>query len=151
MALRVARVLGALTLLGVGAVHLQQYLDAGYEALPTIGTLFLINAIGAALVAGGLLAPVRRLLRGRGAELATGVLALAGVAIAAGSLIALFIAESQPLFGFQEFGYDTPVKLAIATEAATVLLLAPVAARELAQGLSRVRRPPGSRGALSPR
>lgn len=150
MTLRVARVLGALTLLGVGAVHLQQYLGAGYQGLPTIGTLFLLNAIGAALVAVGLLAPVRRLLRGPSGQLAVGALALAGVAIAAGSLIALFVAESQPLFGFQEFGYDTPVKLAIATEAATLLLLAPVAARELMQGLSGARRAPRSRGALSP-
>jgi hypothetical protein len=151
MALRVARVLGSLTLLGVGAVHLQQYLAAGYQTLPTIGTLFLLNAVGAAAVAVGLLAPVGRLVRGRGGELAIGALALAGVAIAAGSLIALFIAESRPLFGFEEFGYDTAVKLAIATEAATVLLLAPVAARELAQSRFRARRAPRSPGALNPR
>jgi hypothetical protein len=151
MALRVARVLGSLTLLGVGAVHLQQYLGAGYQVVPTIGTLFLFNAIGAALIAAGLLAPVKRLVRGRRGEVAVGALALAGVAIAAASLIALFVAESQPLFGFQEFGYDTPVKLAIATEAATVLLLAPVAARALVNSRSRATRVRRSRGALNPR
>jgi hypothetical protein len=151
MTLRVARVLGSLTLLGVGTVYLQQFLGAGYQNVPTIGTLFLLNAIGAALVAGGLLAPVGRLWRGPGGEVVVGALALAGVAIAAGSLIALFVAESQPLFGFQEFGYDTPIKLAIATEAATVLLLGPVAARELVHSRSRAHQKPGSRGALSPR
>ena len=36
------RVLGALSLLAVGAVHLQQY-DALYSAIPTIGTLFVLN------------------------------------------------------------------------------------------------------------
>jgi hypothetical protein len=113
--------------------------------------MFLLNAVGAGLVAAGLLAPTERLFRGRGRELVLGTLALAGMAIAAGSLIALFIAESRPLFGFEEFGYDTAVKLAIATEAATVVLLGPVAARELVKSLTRARQAPRSRGALNPR
>ena len=41
-----ARVAGALSLLAVGAVHLQQY-DYLYSAIPTIGTLFLLNFVGA--------------------------------------------------------------------------------------------------------
>ena len=50
----VARGLGALALLAVGTIHLQQYLGP-YSAIPTIGTLFLLNfaaaiVIGAALV-----------------------------------------------------------------------------------------------------
>ncbi len=55
-----------------------------------------------------------------------GLLALGAVAIAIGSLIALFIAETNVLFGFSEDGYDTPVVIAIASEVATVVLLAPV-------------------------
>ena len=34
------RATGALALIAMGALHLQQYYDAGYSALPTIGTLF---------------------------------------------------------------------------------------------------------------
>jgi hypothetical protein len=56
-----------------------------------------------------------------------GLLAGAGVAIAAGSLIALFISESGKLFGFSETGYGTAIVLAIIAEALTVVLLTPVA------------------------
>jgi hypothetical protein len=38
----VVRWLGALSVLAVGAVHLQQY-DKLYSAVPTIGTLFVLN------------------------------------------------------------------------------------------------------------
>lgn len=137
MILRTTRILGAFTLAGVGAVHLQQYLGAGYDVLPTIGPLFLLNAIGAAVLAVGLLMPLERLLGDRLGDLAAGALALGGVAIAAGSLVALFISESQPLFGFQESGYDTAIKLAIATEAATVVLLLPVAVAKLRRAATR--------------
>jgi hypothetical protein len=37
------RAVGALSLLAVGAVHLQQYLYL-YSAIPTIGTLFVLNS-----------------------------------------------------------------------------------------------------------
>src|SRR5204862_1392609 len=56
-----ARFLGALSLLAVGAVHLQQY-DYLYSAIPTIGTLFLLNFAGAMALGLGLLAPIERLL-----------------------------------------------------------------------------------------
>src|SRR6201999_530113 len=64
MTTKILRRLGALTLLIVGGVHLQQYL-AGYSSVPTIGTLFILNAIGAAVVAICLLAPIERLLGDR--------------------------------------------------------------------------------------
>jgi hypothetical protein len=53
------RVLGALSLLAVGAIHLQQYFDL-YSGVPTIGTLFVLNFVGATVVGLGMLAPVRR-------------------------------------------------------------------------------------------
>jgi hypothetical protein len=71
-----------------------------------------------------------------------------GLAIAVGSLVALFIAESQPLFGFMETGYDTPILIAIVAEALTAALLAPVAVRNL-QGAASGDRPPRSPRALS--
>src|SRR3954452_23413157 len=113
MIMRMTRILGAITLGAVGAVHLQQYLGAGYNVLPTIGPLFLLNAIAAGVVAVGLLMPLERLLSERLGTVAVGLLALAGVGIAAGALVALFISESQPLFGFQEYGYNTAIKIAI--------------------------------------
>jgi hypothetical protein len=150
MILRATRILGAATLVGVGAVHLQQYFGAGYNVLPTIGPLFLLNGIGAAVVAVGLLMPLERLLGDRLGDPAIGLLALAGVAIAAGSLVALFISESQPLFGFQEYGYDTAIKVAIATESATVVLLLPVAAAKFRRTAARGGEP-SSREALESR
>lgn len=44
-----ARILGALSVLAVGAVHLQQY-DYLYSTIPTIGTLFLLNFAGATAI-----------------------------------------------------------------------------------------------------
>ncbi len=130
MTMKIMRRLGALALVVVGGVHLQQYL-AGYSDVPTIGALFILNAIGAFAVAAGLLAPIGRFLGDRPARLATGGLAAVGVMIAAGALAALFVSESQPLFGFMEDGYSTPIVIAIAAEALTTILLAPVAAASL--------------------
>jgi hypothetical protein len=130
MTLATVRRLGAIAILGVGAVHLQQYL-AGYHSIPTIGPLFLLNAVGSGLVGIGLLAPIERILHHRGAELTRGLLAGAALAIAAGSLLALFISENGTLFGFSETGYRTVIVLAIIAEALSIVLLAPVAALSL--------------------
>ena len=148
MTLKTMRRLGAITLIVVGAVHLQQYIGNDYSVLPTIGPLFLLNAIGAGIVAICLLAPIERMLGDRQAQLAAGLLAGVGLAIAIGSLVALFIAESQPLFGFMEDGYDTPILIAIVSEALTAILLAPVAVTSLRRA-SLGERAPRSRGALS--
>jgi hypothetical protein len=138
MSLKAMRRLGAITLLIVGAVHLQQYIGNDYSVLPVIGPLFLLNAIGAGIVAIGLLAPIERMLGARQADLVAGLLTVVALAITVGSLVALFIAESQPLFGFMEYGYGTPILIAIVAEALTTILLVPVAAGELAR--VRVRR-----------
>jgi len=138
--MKTIRRLGALTLLIVGGVHLQQYL-AGYSVVPTIGALFVLNAISAAVVAVGLLAPLERMFSVRRADLATGLLSALGAMIAVGALIALFISESQPLFGFMEYGYGTPIVIAIAAEALTTILLLPVAAAALRRAGSGERRP----------
>jgi hypothetical protein len=145
--MRVARLLGALSILGVGAVHLQQYSGNGYSTVPTIGTLFLLNAISAGIVGFGLLLPLERMVGRRASNAAVGILALSGVAIAVGSLIALFISETGTLFGFSEGGYRSVIIIAIAVEAAATLLLTPVAAvsirRALASTSQRPRRPTG--------
>jgi hypothetical protein len=140
MIAQLTRRLGALALLVVGAVHLQQFLAADYSAVPTIGPLFLLNAIAAGLVGIALLAPLERWVSDRRAHLAVGLLASAGAAIALGSLVALYISETGTLFGFAEDGYGTPIVIAIVAEVATVLLLAPVAATAVRRASSPRRR-----------
>jgi hypothetical protein len=112
------RVLGALATLAVGAVHLQQYSKL-YSEVPTIGTLFVLNFVGATLIGLALLAPVERIA---GAAAVT-LLALAGIGLAATSFVFLLISEHTPLFGFQEPGYD-PVAIAAARASEIVAVVA---------------------------
>ena len=116
------RVLGALSLFAVGAVHLQQYL-ALYTAIPTIGTLFLLNFAGATAIGLGLLAPVEHLLgRFGGAVLA--LLTVGGIGLAGTAFVFLLVSERTPLFGFMEPGYDPPAIMASrAAELAAVVFL----------------------------
>ena len=105
-----ARFLGALSLLAVGAVHLQQY-EFLYSAIPTIGTLFVLNFAGATALGLGLLSPVDRLL-GRWGAAAVTLLAVGGVLLATTAFASLLISERTPLFGFMEPGYDPAALMA---------------------------------------
>ena len=126
----IARVLGALSLLAVGIIHLQQYFEL-YSDIPTIGTLFVLNFAGAAVVCVLLLAPLERLGRWGGTALA--LLALAGTAQAATAFVFLFISERTPLFGFQEPGYDpSAIMVSRIAEVATVVFLGAFLAGRLA-------------------
>ena len=116
------RVLGALSLLAIGAVHLQQYYDL-YSGIPTIGTLFALNFAGATAIGLGLLAPLEHLLGGRARPLLT-LLALGGVGLAGTAFAFLLVSEHTPLFGFMEPGYDpTAILASRVAEAVTVVLL----------------------------
>jgi hypothetical protein len=126
------RVLGALSLLAVGAVHLQQFFTL-YSAIPTIGTLFVLNFAGATALGVGLLAPVERLLGSRGRPVVA-LLALGGMGLAATAFVFLLVSEHTPLFGFMEPGYDPPAILASRiAEAVTVLSLGAFLAARLAR------------------
>ena len=109
----ITRVLGAVALLGVGVVHIQQYAADAYSSIPTIGTLFVLNFASATVVGLGLLLPVR------GHRL----LALGGIGIAAGSLAAVLMAENGSVFGFSERGYRFAIVLSIVLEVVTVVAL----------------------------
>jgi hypothetical protein len=124
-----ARWLGAASLFAVGAIHLQQYQER-YSAIPTIGTLFVLSFVGAALVSVALVSPVERLL-GRFGELALLALAATGVGQAVLQFVFLAISEQRPLFGFQEPGYDPAAILAsrVAEVLTVVFLSAFVVAR----------------------
>jgi hypothetical protein len=119
----IARYLGAVSILLVGVVHAQQYYDAYFSVVPTIGTLFLLSFIGAGVVGVVLIAPVRRLGRRLG-DLILVVAALGAIGIAVGSLASLLVSEYTPLFGFMESGYRLAVVLAIVFDGLTTAFLA---------------------------
>ena len=115
------RSVGALSLLSVGTVHLQQYLTL-YSTIPTIGTLFVLNFVGATVIGLGLLLPLE--LIGRLGPLAVALLAAGGVGLSTTAFVFLLVSERTPLFGFQEPGYDPPALMAArVAEVITVVLL----------------------------
>lgn len=106
------RYAGALLTAVVGIVHLQQYADF-ISAVPTIGTLFVLNAAGA----GALAIMLGTRLRVLGA--------LGAIALSAGALASIFVAMSSGgLFDYQEPMFRTPVTIAIVAEIAAILVLA---------------------------
>ncbi|HEY3543230.1 MAG TPA: hypothetical protein VGK79_11880 [Gaiellaceae bacterium] len=112
------RVLGAIAVLVVGAVHLEQYFGVHFNVVPVIGPLFLLNFIAATVIGLGLLIPQARM---RAVHV---LLALGGIGLAATSFAFLLISERRPLFGFQDYGYRAAIIIALAAEAAAALLLA---------------------------
>jgi hypothetical protein len=118
----VARYLGALSILLVGVIHAQQYYDAYFSVVPTIGTLFLLSFVGSAVVGVTLIAPVRRLGRNIG-DLILVLAALGAIGIAFGSLVSLLISEYRPLFGFMESGYRLAIVLTLVFDTLTTVLL----------------------------
>lgn len=117
------RVVGALCLLFVGADHYYEYAVDDYSALPTIGTLFLLNFISATALGLILLMPLAR-VRHRSAAMVREAVTLSGFGIAATSLAALLASEHVKLFGFMESNYRPMIIVAIASEAAAALTLA---------------------------
>jgi hypothetical protein len=118
----IARYLGAVSIVLVGVVHAQQYYDAYFSVVPTIGTLFLLSFIGSGIVGAVLVAPVRRLGRSVG-DLILVLAALGAIGIAVGSLVSLLISEYTPLFGFMESGYRLAIVLALLFDALTTAFL----------------------------
>jgi hypothetical protein len=118
----IARYLGAGSIVVVGAIHLQQYYDAYFSAVPTIGTLFLLTFIGSVVVGAILVLPVRR-LDPRIGDLTLLLAALAGIGTALGTLVALLISEYRPLFGFMESGYRLAIVLTIVFDSLTTVSL----------------------------
>lgn len=86
------RIAGAVLSAAMAAIHLYLWVD-GYRDLPTIGPLFLLNAIGGGLLTLALLVAGRRLL---------GPVAGLGALFTAGTLAALVISMTVGLFGVRE-------------------------------------------------
>jgi hypothetical protein len=103
--------LGALSLVGEAAVHVQQYASLLHE-VRWIGPLFLANATASVVTIIGL-------AYGRTRALA----ALAGVVISALALGSLVVSYGHGLFGWQEGGFRTAVAIAVITEICAAILL----------------------------
>ena len=121
-AIETTRYLGGVSILAVGAVHAQQYYDAYFSVVPTIGTLFLLSFIGSAVVGAGLLLPLRLLGR-RVGDLLFALAALGAIGIALGTLVSLLVSEYTPLFGFMESGYRLAIVLTLLFDVLTIGLL----------------------------
>jgi hypothetical protein len=121
------RYVGALALLAMAVIHLEQYASADYYDIPTIGTLFLLNFIGGTALAVGLMSPLERIANGRFRPLVV-LLALAGAAMAAVSIAFLLISENTTLFGFHESGYRPAIVLALISEGVAAVCLGAFAA-----------------------
>jgi len=113
---------GALSLLVVGADHLDEYALNNFSTVPTIGTLFLLNFIAATIVGAGLLLPWQRMTK-RFADPVEMLFALSGIGIAAGSLIGLWISETSGLFGFTDYGFRATIVVAMVAELSTLVAL----------------------------
>jgi hypothetical protein len=123
IALKITRATGGVSLLVVGGIHLEQYTAGHFSVVPTIGTLFMLNFIAATVLGLWLLVPVGRGGYGRWRLRADAAAALSGIGVAGGALIALLISETQPLFGFMEYGYRLEIVIALVSEAMAIGLL----------------------------
>ena len=122
LAAEIARYLGAVSILLVGAVHAEQYYEDYFSIVPTIGTLFLLSFVGAGVVGTVLFLPVRHLGRRIG-DLILSLAALGAIGIALGTLVSLLISEYRPLFGFMESGYRLAIVLTLLFDGLTTVFL----------------------------
>jgi hypothetical protein len=117
----VARGLGAVAVIVVGVIHLDQYKGA-YGDVPTIGALFMVNFVAAIVIGVALLSPLEHV--GRLGAVLVGLVALAGIGLAGGSFVMLLISEHSTLFGFHEAGFaPTAIARSRQFEIAAVVLL----------------------------
>lgn len=101
-------------LLAEGGVHLQQY-EGLLHDVPTVNTLFLLNAISAALISLAFAAS-----RDRGAIL----IALSEIGMSLVALVSLAIARASVLFSYSEPTLRAPVMFAALVELGAVLVAA---------------------------
>ena len=107
------RLLAVALLLAEGAVHLQQ-VEGPLKAVPTINTLFVLNAVGAAAAA---------LVLAGSRERVAVLAALAGLGLMLTALVSLAISRAGTLFAYSEPTLRPAVTLAALIELAAVLAL----------------------------
>jgi hypothetical protein len=108
------RLLAVALLLAEGGIHLQQY-EGPLHAVPTINSLFVLNAVGAAGLA--------LVLAGSRGVLA-GLASLAGFGLTLGALVSLAITRTATLFDYSEPTLRAGVVFAALVELGVVLALA---------------------------
>lgn len=108
-----ARLLGAAAVGVTAGIHLHLYL-AGYSEVAVIGPLFVLNAVGGGLLVLTLLAVPRRWLS---------LAALAAVGYELSTLVALLLATTRGLFGFQESTLAPLFWPSVAVESAGAIVL----------------------------
>jgi hypothetical protein len=106
-----AYALGAISLAGEGAVHVQQYASS-LHGVRWVGPLFLANAAACVAVIIALAYVRTRALA-----------ALAGVVISALALGSLAVSYGHGLFGWHEGGFRTAIAIAVITEMCATILL----------------------------
>jgi hypothetical protein len=121
LAVVVLRAVGALLLAAAGAIHLYLW-STGYDSIDWIGPLFLVNAIGAFVLAVAVLITPRRLLFWP---------AGAGALLQIGTLGGLILSSTVGLFGFVESSAASYYWESVIVESVGFVLLAALA------GLSR--------------
>lgn len=116
---RALKTVGALLIIGVGVVHLEQYYDFMIKDVPTVGTLFLLNSFGAGAICVMLAGPFTLLP------------ALAGIGLSLGSLVSIFLARyaDSGIFNFREPTWRAPIVVAVALEIVAIVVLGLLAAR----------------------
>lgn len=111
MTARLPRLLAAAFLLIGGVVHYDLW-RSGYQAIPTIGPLFLANFVGSIALAVAVMVSRRA------------IVAFAGIAFATGSLVALVLSRSVGVFGFTETIWTSQAIKTLATETGAIITLA---------------------------
>jgi hypothetical protein len=106
------RFLAISLLLCEGGIHLQQY-ESFLHLVPTINTLFLLNAVSAAVIALALAASRNQVAI---------LLALGAIGMTVVALVSLAIARESVLFNYSEPTLRFPVLFAALVELATVLV-----------------------------
>lgn len=96
----------------IAGIHLDLWANYGYQHIPTIGVLFLLDGIAGSILALACLAAPRRVV---------GPLAAASVLFAAGTLAALVVSVNVGLFGFTESTTAPLFDQAVAVEAAAIM------------------------------
>jgi hypothetical protein len=127
VALIALRLAAAGTAVAMGAIHLHLWYD-GYRYLDTIGTLFLLNAIGGFVLAVALLATPGRFLA---------VVSALGALYAVSVLGALSMSLTVGLFGFEESIDTELVVTTLAINSIAVLVLGVLTAIQLRERRSR--------------
>jgi len=114
--LTLLRIVGVGLLIAMAWIHFYLWLDGGYRSITPIGPLFLLNAIGGAVLAVAVLVVPLRLLT---------VTTTLSTLFMAGTLGALLISlTSAGLFGFQESTLAPLVPTTLWVESAGVVMLA---------------------------